>query len=169
MATIPTELMTEDWKKEFEKIILTKKYAKASSIIGIASSTPDIFNVRMAYGHVIDYVTAIPLPQDDNKINVRKGLLDELDKIGLILNGSDTETTKQAEKSLGVFRARVRDGLKMVDQLQELPKIVNNLRDILIKAGEFATSSGLRVSLSKKRKYGHDRLLEEENFDDLEV
>jgi len=164
------DLMTEDWKKEFEKVILTKKYARASSVIGLASSEPNLLNLKMAYGNVLDYVTAIPVSQDLDRVAIRKGFIDKLDKIGLILNGSTTnELTLNAMRDYKVFLSPERDGVRTIQALQNLPTLVNAIRDILIEAGEFSTQIGMRVSLSKKRKYGKERLLEEEEFEDLET
>jgi hypothetical protein len=122
----------------------------------------------------LDYVASLPLPE--NKHKDREEYFKTLDEIDLILFGRRKDDQKQEiqeikdlEEKYKVFTVKAREGVKMVDSLQNLPNLIIKLREILIKAGEFATSSGLRVSLARPRVFGKERLLNEEHFDDLEL
>jgi hypothetical protein len=167
MEETPTKMISEDWKKEYEKILLTRKYAIACNYIGIASATPTLENVKNAYGSVIDYLTAMPLPEQFDKTkDKRKGLNARLDEIGLLLFGVENDTVKALEIKYEVVRRKAKEGGRFITSLDNLPNLIKSLRNILIEAGEYATSCGLRVTLAEERVYGEKRLLEEEEFED---
>jgi hypothetical protein len=160
----------EDWKREYEKIILSRKYAEASSAIGSCFAQPTIENVKIAYGATVDFVTAIPIPEQDNLKGRRTGFLNDLDEIGLIVHGNyDQENVKELLKEYGLMISKVKQGVRTYDVLQNLPELVKKIRNILIEAGEFATSAGLRITLAKKQSEGMMKIMEEEGFDDLDV
>ena len=67
-----------------------------------------------------------------------------------------------------MFRKPERAGIKIVTTIHNLPNLIKALRDVLIDAGNFSTSKGLRVTLSQKKKIGMMRILEEEGIEDLD-
>jgi len=165
------DMYGEDWKREYEKVILSRKYGSATSALGVCYSMPTIDNVKNAFGLVMDFITALPIPvsQEESKTK-RKGFLADLDKINKVLFGNyDNEEVKMLLKEFNVSIAKVKQGVRMVDNLQDLQNIVVKIRDVLIEAGDFATSAGLRITLSKAKLLGMDRILEEEGFDDLDL
>lgn len=163
------DLISEDWRKDYEKIILSRKYSRASTSIGVCSSMPTIENVKTAYGYIMDFVTFIPIPSQEKLISQRKTFIDDLDKIGLVLFGKDCKEKRDLMKKYGVTVNSTRRGVRIVPSLQNLPNLIKALRDILLSAGEFATSAGLRIGLATPRKFGKERILEEEGFKDLEI
>jgi len=164
------EFIAEDWRKEYEKLVLTRKYSRASSLIGYALSFPDLLNIKLAFAAVVDFVSDIPIPENSKHKEERDNFLKELDEIGLILYGNyEREDVKKLLEKYGLFVKRVRDGVKLVPQLQNLPLLAIKLREILVKAGDFATSRGLRITLAKPVKRGARRILEEEGLEDIEV
>ena len=159
------EMLFEDWKKEYEKILLSKKYSEASAIIGECYRNPNIENVKKAYASVVDYVTSIPLPINEEKN--RKQFLNPLDEIAKIIYGTDSPEVEKLCEKYQVIRRPERVGIKIVKTIHNLPNLITALRNILIKAGDFSTSKGLRVTLSQKKKIGMMRILEEEGIDEL--
>lgn len=162
-------MVAEDWKKEYEKVLLSRKYSRASSMIGICSSEPVIENIKRAYGFIVDFVTSIPIPVAKGKrkkSNPRKEFLGRLDEIGFILFGSKRSARrKKLMSKYGVTDIKTRRGVKMVSSLSNLPNLIKELREILIDAGEYATTIGLRITLAATKKYGLPRLLEEEGME----
>lgn len=174
MAEMEDKFISEDWRREYEKIILSKKYSRACTAVAFALANPNIDNVKIAFGSVSDYINSLPLPIDKHK--ERDEFIKKLDEINLIIygcrkdeNGKKIKEIEELEKKYKVFTIKAREGVKMIDTLQNLPNLIIELRGILIEAGEFATSSGLRVSLARPREFGKDRLLKEENFEDLDL
>lgn len=159
------EMLFEDWKKEYEKILLSKKYSEASAIIGECYRNPTIESVKRAYASVMDYVTSIPLPINEEK--TRKKFLKPLDEISQIIYGVDSPEVNKLCQKYKVVRKPERVGIKIVKTIHNLPNLIKALRDVLIQAGDFSTSKGLRVTLSQKKKIGMERILEEEGIDDL--
>jgi len=155
----------EDWKKEYEKILLSRKYSRACSVIGMASTNPTIENVKQCYGFVLDFITNLPIPLNSEKSGkIRKNLLNRLDEISLILYGKNSEKKKELMKKYNVSEIRVRRGIKRVASLGNIPNLIKELRDILIEAGGFAVSSGLRITLATPQPRGIDKILKEEGF-----
>jgi len=160
------ELAFEDWKKEYEKIILSQKYAKASTLIGQFFASPTMDNLKLAFGAIQDYITAIPLPMETNDIT-RKTFINRLDEIGIIIFGSDGKVVDEICKKYNIIRSKARVGMNIATTIQNLPDLGRILRNILIDAGEYTTSKGLRVTLFQKKNIGIKRILEEEGFEDL--
>lgn len=161
--------LSEDWKKEYEKFLLTRKYSEASRWIGICYANPTIDNLKTAFGLVVDYVISIPLTNDEKLTKERKDLLNKLDEIEKILYGTESEEVQKLYEEYKIIPIKVKKGVKIVTELGNLPNLVTALRDVLVKAGEFATSIGLRVTLASERKFGLKRILEEEGFDTEEL
>ncbi|RKZ28635.1 hypothetical protein DRQ26_00680 [bacterium] len=156
-------MIYEDWKKEYEKFVLTKKYSEATSAVGRCFANPSIENIKIAYGLVQDYVSSIPLPMN-NKGEKRKEFLGKLDEIALILYGTESDEVKKICEKYKVKRGKIRNGISVVDTIIDAPNLIIAIRDLLIEAGEYATSLGLRVTMSPERKFGLKRILEEEGF-----
>jgi len=160
------KLVTEDWKKEYPKIILAKKHATASGSIGLSASDPSMENVKHAYGRIMDFITEIPIGDNTEYQKQRNKFLIDLDEIGKIIYGNPKITAiKKLYKKHEIRIRRIRQGAKLVHTIENIPELISKLRDILTEAGDFATSIGLRITLPTEKKYGLDRLEEEEGFD----
>lgn len=159
-------MVTEDWKKEPEKILLSRKYHETSSILGRTIYNPTIENIRYAQGAISDYVMSIPVGSyKTKKQEERNKILLELKQIGIVLYGnpSNPEVTK-LYKDYGVTRKLQRKGSSIIYKLTELPQLANHLSEILVKAGDFAVTIGLRITLPQTTKQGMDKLIEEEGI-----
>lgn len=170
---MPDQLISEDWKKEYEKILLSKKYMASSSVLGIAFVHPTIENVKLAYGHVQDYVTSLPIGMGDrfkDSKDRRIKFLEKLDDIGLVLFGNkEISEVQKLMKEFKVSSQQVRKNVRIEDELKDLPNLVKELRKVLVESGEFAFSLGLRITISQPKKSGMTALMEQEGFDDLEI
>jgi hypothetical protein len=116
---------------------LEKKYSEASTVIGAASALPIIENIQGAYGKIVDFVSSIPIPKETKASVDRNDLLGKLDEISIILYGSykDGRVMILIQKH-NLMLAKTRVGMRMLVSLSNLPTLVNELRDILIRAGE---------------------------------
>jgi len=157
-------LISPDWKKEFDKYMLTKKYSEATAQIGLCASEPTLENIKIAYGMVTDFISYIPTAGGKAK-EIQDDLLRRLDEIGLIIHSNPATIPQELLDNYGLILAEEREGLRIVKTLQNLPNLVIALRDLLIDAGNFAVSLGLRITLAQERKFGLRRILEEEGID----
>lgn len=159
------KLVTEDWKREYEKIILSRKFATASALLGLAFSNPTEFTIKQALGASYDCVQNMPIGENKDHQDRRDDMLKELDEIEIVIFGKpDSKATADMKKKYGIETKMERRGVKMVPVIQNFPEVLKHLRSVLVKAGDFATSIGLRVTLPKEHRYGMERLLEEEGF-----
>lgn len=159
------EVIGEAWRKEFDKLLLSRKLDSASSAIGIASQSPTEQNVRTAYGMICDYITFMPV--GDSKNAARAKILAHLDTIGYILYGDKTDkTTLEYLRKFQMGVQYVRQGPRIVAVLTQLPKLVNELRKVLMEANDFAVQSGLRIVLTEKKPKGMKKLDEEEGYEE---
>lgn len=166
------DTIAASWKQEFEKYKVSKKYFSATQSVGIASSNPTIENARICYGRVIDFVSSLPLPtaKRSKASGERKKILNKLDDMSLVLYGNlKNENVQKLMRKHEIIVFPVRVGIKMVSVMQNIPNLIKELRSILIEAGEFATSAGLRITLPYKKEFGRNRLLKEEGFKDLKT
>jgi len=164
------EIIGAYWKREYEKYLVSEKYSDASAAIGTCSAYPFIGNIQEAYGLIVDFVSQIPIPEKFESTTTRQKMLDDLDEISLVLYGDiSNQLVKEKVSELGLTIKRIRIGVKMIPTLENLPILIKKLRDILIKAGEFATLAGLRITIPVKKGTGIKRLLEEEGFTDLDL
>lgn len=162
------DMISEGWKKEYEKYLLTKKYYIASDFVSDAITDPTINNIKKAYGVVSNYISSIPIGKENIK-KERDELFTQLKPAELILFGNPTMTNVvEARKKLGMGLIRIRQGNQYMLQVTDLPLIAIELRNILVNAGDFAVMCGLRISLSEKKPKGKQKLLEEEGFDSFE-
>ena len=170
MAKDELRFITEDWRKEYEKFLLSKKYDRTTTIVAYALANPTIENIKRACAAVNDYISMIPIGNDDELKQERKALLDRVDKIYTVLYGdySNPEVLKLI-KEFGLSLVETRKGVQRTFELVDLPKLAIKLRDVLTDAGDFAMSLGLRVTHAIERKIGIQKVLEEEGFEDLEV
>jgi len=166
----PDDLIAEDWKREYEKIILSRKYAAASTLIGVCLANPEEQAVKAAFGAVVDFVTSIPIGEEEKKQEKRDGFLVSLDEIEVVLYGNpELENVRLLSKKYGVMSRPERSGVRKVSRIQNLPELVKQIRTILVQAGDFATSAGLRILLAKHRKFGMEKIMEEEGVKGLDV
>lgn len=159
------------WKQEYEKMLLSKKYFIASEIVGNAMSDPSMDNIKIAYGMIADFIMQIPIPENKENIkSKRKALLDKLDKLSTAIFGDLSNPAVRNElNDMNIEVSLTRKGLRRIYIISNTIKIATYLRDILIEAGEFATTLGLRITIPIETEGGIEKLLKEEGFDNLEV
>lgn len=163
--TLGKEVVGEAWRKEFDKLLLSRKLDSSSSAIGIAAQSPTEQNVRTAYGMISDYITFMPVGNKDNA--ERKKILARLDKIGYILYGNKSDkTTLGYMKEFKMGLQYVRQGPHVIAVLTQLPNLVNELRSTLMNASDFAVQSGLRIVLTEKKSKGMTKLDDEEGYEE---
>lgn len=161
-----TEKISESWRtKEFEKYLIAKKYHHATSCLGIAAGNPVLENIKTLYGAVIDYVSSIPIKP--NMKDDRKEYINTLDQVALILYGNYNEPTVQAIVKINKLTLlKSRNGSYNELILGNLPNLVNMIRDVLMKAGDFALRNGLRpLSIYEQKASGTDMIEDEEGFE----
>lgn len=159
-----TDLVSEAWKtKEYEKYVLSKKYHHATDHLGIAYTNPTMENIKTIYGITNDYVCSIPLKAELKE--TRDKFLEELDQIGLVLHGNlDTKEVQAAVLKYKLTITTERKQSRSYKQISNLPALLSALRNILVGAGDYALQCGLRISLSKKKKKGMEKMLDEEGL-----
>ena len=162
-ASFGKDIVGEAWRKEFDKLLLSRKLDSASSAVGMAAQNPSEQNVRTAYGMISDYITFMPV--GDEKNAMRLNILKKLDKIGYVLYGDrGDKTTLNYMKEFEMGLQYVRQGPHIVAVLTQLPRLVNELRSTLMNANDFAVKSGLRIVLTEKKTKGMSKLDEEEGY-----
>lgn len=163
-------MVTEDWRREYEKVILSRKYSAASTLISMCFASPSDTNAKMAFGAIVDFVTSMPIGEDKKNQDTRDGFLSDLDEIELALYGNpELQDVQNVLKKYNLIIGSERMGVKRVTRIQNLPELAKRMREVLLKAGDFATSAGLRIMLAKRKKFGMDKILDEENIKDLEL
>lgn len=159
-----TDLVSEAWKtKEYEKYVLSKKYHHAADYLGHAYSDPTIENIKITYGVINDYICSIPLKKELTEN--RDEFLKEMDNIGLVLHGN--LSTKEVQNAILKYKLTIvteRKQAKAFHKISNLPMLLNPLRGVLLAAGDFAVQCGLRISLSKNKKKGMEKMLDEEGL-----
>lgn len=165
----PYQTIGANWKTEFEKYMISKTYYEVSASIGYASSYPTLAVIQHTYGSLTAFITGIPIPETHPKsITKRKEMLSSMDEIGLILFGNVKDPRVIASMNkYGIKTRIVRHGIGYISLLDNLPVLVNKMRDILVEAGTFTTSVGLRLQIPDKQILGLQRILDEEGFEDL--
>ncbi len=162
------DTVSEGWKKEYEKFLLSQKYSKVCTLLGQALTEPTLQNAKTAYGTVTDYVCSIPISVllHSETQKTRDELVASLDKIGVALYGDlRNQEVLTTVASMGLGLVCVRTGVQNELRITNIPKVIIETRNILIAAGDFAVTCGLRVSVSERKKRGKDKLLEEEGFE----
>lgn len=161
------QLKFEDWKREQTKYELERKHQFASNVISHASRELNVESIMEAFVAVQDYIVSIPLEELDTN---GKGRIDEflkrVDDISDALHGHpDDERVKALRKRFRIVGQEVKvSSIRTAYQLSNLQYLLRELRSIHISAGYFATSSGLRLTLHKKRSIGMDAMMKEEGF-----
>ncbi len=160
-----TDLVSEAWKtKEYEKYVLSKKYHTATDHLGLAYSNPTMENIKTLYGIINDYVCSIPLKQELKE--KRDKFLTDLDQIGLVLHGNlENKEVRAAVLKYKLTITTERKQSREYEQISNLPVLLSELRTILVEAGDYAVQCGLRISLSKNKKKGMEKMLDEEGLE----
>jgi hypothetical protein len=156
--------VTEDWRINYEKYILARKLSLAASTVGMAAGNPEEETVRAAFSSVYDYVTNLPVGNDDFHKKTRFDLYTRLDEINLVLFGNPND--ERVAKLMRKFKVQIRimrQGVRAVPMRSDLPRIVAELRDILNTASDWAYGMGLRFTKPDKFK-GMEKVENEEGF-----
>lgn len=164
MAFGKVEESYEGWKKEYEKLQLSKKYARCTEILEEAKTYPDINNVIRLYASLDSFLTMIPIIDDKNE-EVRKAWYDILDEIEVIIHG---EKGAYRSRLMKKYRVSERTGVSynsfQSSQIVNLNNIIRELRNVLREAGTFTAKLGLRLTLKATKKIGYRAILEKEGF-----
>lgn len=165
------ESMSEEWKKEYDKIKLSQKGALAADSIGVCSGNPTLENIKISYGAILSYLVFMPIQNTaEENYKKKKELLDRMDKIEYAIFGDPNDKkTIEICNELGVKWSQRREGLGYVWIMNNSPKVMIELKNILNEAGELALASGLRITRPSKHKFGMSKISEEEGFDEEEV
>lgn len=159
-----------DWKKEYEKLVLTRKYAEACTLVGKLFTAPSETLFRLALGAVVDYVLSIPTTSNDVYHEKKQDLLKRLDELESVFTTNPlSESFEQIKKKYEIEIIPVRQSGRIVYKISNIVPLAVELREILNEAGTLATEAGLRITISPKRKYGMQRILELEGFEDLKI
>lgn len=164
------EMIGEDWKKEYEKVILSRKYFYASTTVSDFFINPNENTVKMAFASVMDFVVSMPVSANKTLKENRDKFKDELDDIGLVLLGDPSfSNVTKLYKKYGIIVRKVREGVRIRNMLTNLPELGKSIRNILIECGDFATQSGLRITLAKPKDYGMEKIENEEGMENLNI
>jgi len=157
------EPVTEDWARDYEKIILSKKYDDACSSLADFFANPTMEYLKNAFAAVSDVVMQIPLDPRDREI--REKWIRKLNEIEQIIYGNRKHPKTQALfKKYNIVIRYERQGINLVPILDNIVNLGNVLRKILLEVGDVSYISGLRLLLPRRRKYGLEKILEEEGF-----
>lgn len=160
-------LRFEDYKKEFSKYELEKKHQLASNLISFAYRSQTLDAVMDAFEAVHDYLLSIPLEQlDSTGIGEIDKFLKRMDDISdSIWGSSKNDRVKALRERFKLVEREVKySSVRIGKELGNFQYLLRELRDIHLKAGYFTTSSGLRLTIHKRRKMGWDKEMEEEGF-----
>lgn len=165
-------MISEDWVKEYEKILITRKIHKVSEIIGeteyfvSVSQNPVEKRKKIMHcvGAIVSLINAIPIFEEHKK--VIDGWYEAINKIKAILYGNSRILKKEKIKT-----KVIRTGIKytVVPDEDGFEKILRKINELFREIDKFTTEKGLRITLPMERKIGAEAILEEENIDLIEL
>ena len=169
MASEDTKI-TEGWVIDPNKNAFFQKKSYASLALGVASSDPTIFNVKRAFGAIID--VAYFLVHGNNLTNKKRleEYRSELDEIQLVLFGDETESkTKQAFIKYNVEKKEKKVGVDSFTTYTNLTALVLKLSRIFGNLNEYAQETGFGSIVSQRKSYGLYKLMENSNISSEEM
>jgi len=167
-----SRMISEDWVKEYEKILITRKIHRVSEIIGeteyFVSVSADPIEKRkkimQCLGAIVSLINSIPIFEEHKKIV--DGWYQDVNRIKSLLFGNG-----KALKKEGIKTVTVRKGIHLytVPNAEGYAKILEKINNLFREIDKFTTVNGLRITLPMERKIGAKAILEEENIDLLDI
>jgi len=162
-------LETDDWRHEYEKVVLSKKYHAAARDVALAIQRPEKTNIETAMASLYEYVASLPAAKQSTKTQ-RQEILAKIDTAYTALYGDLRDgATLKAIQELGLKIGYVRQGINKVPRITNLARVSLYLRDVLAEAGDLATRMGLRVTIYEPPVRGARKILEMEGIDPEEL
>ncbi len=173
---IDKSMIAEDWKKEYEKIILTQKLDEINRIIRATLINTNKQSVINSSAGLLDYLSSLPLGSAKDQIEERNRLRKEILKIYKTVAGDPRDQQTQIlYKEFGLIARKVRNISSrgnpnmLISKIQNLQILALTLNDLSAKVGDFSQSLGMRVTFAQKRKTGYNKITDEEGFEDLNI
>ncbi len=173
---IDKNMITEDWKKEYEKIILTQKLDEVNRIIRGTLINTNKNTVQLSASALLDYLSSLPLGDAEKQQGERNKLRGEILKIYNVVSGDPrSPQTRELYEEYGLLIRKVRDTSArgnpniLTSKIQNLQILALKLNDISARVGDFSQSLGMRVTFAQIRKKGYEKAIDEEGFDDLNI
>ena len=170
IGMVEEQRLSEDWIKEYEKNIITRKIHQVSENLGVARyvfSTSGNWKLRKdalarLIGSIDALVSALPLLKGEEKQIME--WQEKVNEFNYILMG-DMETIKRK----GIKVIKVRDGLNVYTfpSTSGALKILKEVENLLREINLWTTKKGLRITLPFSRKVGKESVLEAEGIDKL--
>lgn len=169
-------MIAEDWKKEYEKIILTQKLDEVNKIIRATLTNTTRENIVYSASALLDYLASLPLGDNDDVVSKRKKIRDKVLEIYQTVTGDRRHPhTKELHKKYGLVVRMIRSTSPqgnpnvLTPIILNLPSLAITLNELSSETGDFAQSLGMRVTFSTKEKKGYEKALDEEGFEDLDI
>lgn len=159
------EAVGEAWRKEIDRLMLSRKMAEASSYVGYASTYPTEENIKLAYGRINDAISFFPIGDEKTYKSTRDDILARMNTLRMVLYGdrNDPAVLKLLLK-FGMGKSYFRAGINTVPALTNLPALVEELMGILIALNDFSVDAGLRIVKKEKKARGMEKLYEDEGM-----
>lgn len=169
--------VTDDWRKNYEKFLLSQTLDKINDLIGETIANPTTGMIKRSCGALLKYLAQLPLGNADDHKKTREELRNKIIEIYDIVAGSpSSERTQELMKKHNII---VRTGLRakgmtgnpfvQTSMICNIPRLAIELNMIASEAGDFAQKIGMRVAHAQKNKKGTDKIFEEEGFNDLNI
>lgn len=169
-------MIAEDWKKEYEKVILTQKLDETNRIIRATLTNTTRQNIILSASALLDYLASLPLGDKKEQQEQRGKIRDEILEIYQTVTGDPRHTiTKKLYKKYGLVVRSIRDTSPggnphiLKPTIQNMQTLAIKLNYLSSQTGDFSQSLGMRVTFSTKEKKGYNKVIEEEGFDDLDI
>ena len=169
--------VTDDWRKNYEKFLLSQTLDKINDLIGETIANPTTGMIKRSCGALLKYLAQMPLGNAEEHKKTREKLRNNiLDIYDIVAGSPKSERVQALMKKHNIIiktglRAKGEVGNPFVrtSMIFNLPSLAIELNRIASEAGDFAQSVGLRVAHAQKKKKGTEKLLEEEGFSDLDI
>lgn len=173
---IDKNMIAEDWKKEYEKIILTQKLDEVNRIIRATLINTNKNTVQLSASALLDYLSSLPLGDAKEQQDRRNELRDEILKIYNVVSGDPRDSQiKLLYEEYGLLIRKVRDTSGrgnpniLTSKIQNLQTLALKLNDISARVGDFSQSLGMRVTFAQHKKTGYNKAIDEEGFENLDI
>lgn len=164
--------ISEDWVKEYEKILLTRKIHKVSEIIGeteyfVSVATSPVEKrkkIMHCLSAIVSLINSIPILKEHKQII--DGWYEAIQRIKGMAFGN-----KKICKEEKIKMINVRVGIKYVSVPNDegFEKIMIKINELFREIDKFTTESGLRITLPMERKIGAEAILEKEKIDLIDI
>ena len=160
------EAVGEAWRREIDRLLLSRKMSDASTFIGYASTYPSEQNIKLAFGKINDVLAFVPIGNDSTFGEERKNILAKLSIIRTALFGNRNDpAVLKVLQEFGMGKAYQKAGLQTVAVITNLPVLVDELMKIMLNINDFMVDAGLRIVKKEKKSRGMEKLYEEEGIE----